>query len=334
MSGESRLALVRPARRRGRTRRSGSRRRSPRGWGRRRRGRPRTRRRRSSRGSPARDAVALQRAAPHRYCCQWVAHGRLSWVSGSVGTSSLVIATAASSGALRTPSVGGASTTARGRAGREDGPVTTDLLDPPPPGRFALTGYAAVQLAAGDRRSLVLFVLLGRRRRADRGVGRAAADPRRWRPGHPVARQPAPADGRARDSAGRCRRRTRRCRPRGSSPKLRTVRHRPDDLARPGLDRWWRSTVGFMISLTVVILLLGDRHLVHLVVRDAAADAGCAPTIDRWLPRLQPRPSGWSSGSRCSPRPAPTRSTTRPPSCAGSSATCTTARRPGWSRCR
>ncbi len=57
---------------------------------------------------------------------------------------------------------------------------------------------------------------------------------------------------------------------------------------------------------------------------------GCWPRPRRWPPRWSG--AGWPSGWRSSPRPGPRPWTAGRRSCAGSSATSTTARRPGWWR--
>ena len=58
---------------------------------------------------------------------------------------------------------------------------------------------------------------------------------------------------------------------------------------------------------------------------------GCMRAGPRCCSRRPGRPS-CGSGWTASPGPAPPRPTTRPPNCAGSNATCTTAHRPDWSR--
>ena len=77
----------------------------------------------------------------------------------------------------------------------------------------------------------------------------------------------------------------------------------------------------------------GRGHRVLLVVRDLPDPVDA----DRWSTgrfsaTAAPRPSsaGWWRSPRAGPRPW----TTRRPSCAGWSATCTTGRRLGWSPCR
>ena len=110
---------------------------------------------------------------------------------------------------------------------------------------------------------------------------------------------------------------------------------RPDDLARPGLARWSALHPRLRARRCSCVLLL------VLVVTgalwwfgDRAAHAGA---VARWTggcsayghtETLEQRVAG--AHRDAAPRP----STTRPPSCAASSATCTTAPRPGWSRCR
>ena len=126
--------------------------------------------------------------------------------------------------------------------------------------------------------------VLGRRRGADGRLGRCAV-PRCGDPGHPVAGQRAPADGERRARHGRCRRRTPRSP--GCPPlhKLRTVATDP----MTWRDLGWMLmaiTVGFVISLLVVVLLLRDRHLVDLVLRGRSADAAAVdPRPAAALPR-------------------------------------------------
>ena len=133
-----------------------------------------------------------------------------------------------------------------------------------PPGRLLLTGYAVAQLFLSFV-LIVLFVLwvvggvlvvvwvgLGIL------VARAAGDP--------VDREPAPVDGRRACSGTRCRRRTVRCPPGGFFAKARTVLADPmtwRDLALAAR----RADRRLAVSLIVIILLLGDRHRLHLVVR-------------------------------------------------------------------
>ena len=205
----------------------------------------------------------------HRYCSQWVAHGRLSWVrSGLAGCFQPRITDGVRQG-RRDPDRGGACTTARG-------PVRPERMVGEhrrrPLGRFRLTAYAVAQLVPllrADRTARAV----ARRRHAGRGLGRDR-HPGSRRAGDPVDREPAPDDGRRGCSAARCRCPYRPL-PRGTGflAKARVV------LADP---MTWRDlawlvvapVVGLAVSLTVILLLVLVVTGVHLVVRDAAADAG------------------------------------------------------------
>ena len=153
-----------------------------------------------------------------------------------------------------------------------------DLLDPPL-GRLRLTWYAAVQVASFVPLDRAVRVL-GRRRCADGRLGRRAV-PRGRDPGHPVAGQRPPADGGRRARARRCPRRTRRWRGARRLQKLRTVATDP----MTWRDLGWMlmaMTIGFVISLVVVVLLLAIAtwwiwyYAVGPLMRLRA-------TLDQWL---------------------------------------------------
>ena len=90
------------------------------------------------------------------------------------------------------------------------------------------------------------------------------------------------------------------------------------------------ATVGFALSLLAVLLFLLVVTWGAVVVRrraDHDGPIGLGPVVAVAYGHTEVL----EQRVRRSPRPAPRASTTRPPSCGGSSATCTTARRPGSS---